>query len=216
MQARNNARVLVTASAAMFSDDFFTSPVTHALTGSTLTPGNHALCRDLAAWAFQQKGMLRMTNFRHHRAAEPLAPFMNTYTIKDTVVVEMDLHELVAGEWVPHATDVVLLQYVMLDPYVRQHMAHEGQGHYVLTVKAPDAYGVFKWVLDVRQKGYSLVHHEEVAPLRPYRHDEYPRFVVQAYPYYASIVALSVAFFTLITLVMFHQDKPVGKAAKSM
>lgn len=60
---------------------------------------------------------------------------------------------------------------------------------------APDVYGVFKFVVDYNRVGYSYIHFEEQVPIRPYRHDEYERFIVAAYPYYASIFSTMGAFF---------------------
>ena len=62
-------------------------------------------------------------------------------------------------------------------------------------VTAPDVYGVFKFVVDYRCLGFTSIHVEEQVPLRPYRHDEYERFIVAAYPYYASIFSTMGAFF---------------------
>ena len=83
----------------------------------------------------------------------------------------------------------------MLDPYVRATLAHDSQGTYSATIKLPDSYGVFKWVLDYQRLGYSFIHMEEQIPIRPYKHDEYERFISQAYPYYTSVASLMVGFF---------------------
>jgi oligosaccharyltransferase complex subunit beta len=93
----------------------------------------------------------------------------------------------------------------MLDPFVRQPMAHEGDGRYSLTIRAPDVYGVFKWVVDYKRPGYTFLHFEEVMPLRPLRHDQYPRFLVQAYPYYFTLMSVSVAFFVTIAATLFSK-----------
>ena len=62
-------------------------------------------------------------------------------------------------------------------------------------VTAPDVYGVFKFIIDYNCLGYSYLHLEEQVPIRPFRHDEYERFIVAAYPYYASIFSSMAAFF---------------------
>ena len=38
-----------------------------------------------------------------------------------------------------------------------------------------------------RWVGFTKIHVEELAPLRPFKHNEYDRFLVQAYPYYTGI-----------------------------
>ncbi len=45
----------------------------------------------------------------------------------------------------------------MLDPYVRRALAHNGEGTFSLQFKVPDVYGVFKYVVDYRRRGYSHI-----------------------------------------------------------
>lgn len=83
----------------------------------------------------------------------------------------------------------------MLDPYVRQPMTHDGKGRFSLRFKVPDVYGVFKYAIDYKHLGYSYVTLQQVVPVRPFKHDEYERFLLPAYPYYASVLSTMVAFF---------------------
>lgn len=46
--------------------------------------GNKALSQHLSAWAFGERGRLRVRNVDHHRQGEKESS--NTYTITDTVV----------------------------------------------------------------------------------------------------------------------------------
>ncbi len=62
-------------------------------------------------------------------------------------------------------------------------------------ITVPDVYGVFKFVVDYAPIGYSYIHVEEQAPVRPFRHNEFDRFLVAAYPYYASTFSTMAAFF---------------------
>eukprot|EP00882_Tetradesmus_deserticola_P020317 GHRQ01021934.1.p3 GENE.GHRQ01021934.1~~GHRQ01021934.1.p3 ORF type:complete len:145 (-),score=63.35 GHRQ01021934.1:405-839(-) len=93
--------------------------------------------------------------------------------------------------------DDVQVSFVMLDPYVRQPMAHDGAGRFSLRFKVPDVYGVFKYVIDYKHAGYSYINLQQVVPVRPFKHDEYERFLVAAYPYYASVASTMAAFFLL-------------------
>ncbi len=45
----------------------------------------------------------------------------------------------------------------MLDPHVRQHLSHLGNGTYSLRFKVPDVYGVFKYVINYKHLGYSYI-----------------------------------------------------------
>jgi hypothetical protein len=54
------------------------------------------------------------------------------------------------------ATDIQL-EFTMLDPHVRQHLSHLGNGTYSLRFKVPDVYGVFKYVINYKHLGYSYI-----------------------------------------------------------
>jgi oligosaccharyltransferase complex subunit beta len=194
MQTRKNARSFVIASTKIFSDEYFRGKPSN---------GNRDFAKNAVLWTFQERGVVRVSNFTHARLEEDAVPMHNTYKINDTVMVELDLHENGPNGWVPHVTDAVQLEYVMLDPYVRQRMRHVGYGHYELAVRLPDQYGVFKWVLDYKALGFSFLSVSELAPLRPLHHDEYPRFILQAYPYYMALITISVAFLATITFAMY-------------
>ena len=55
-------------------------------------------------------------------------------------------------------------------------------------------YGVFKYVIDHARRGYSTVALQLPVPVRPFRHDEYDRFLLPAFPYYASAASTMAAF----------------------
>jgi hypothetical protein len=165
----------------------------------------------------------------------------------------------------------VQVEFVMLDPYVRATLAHDGAGRFSARVKVPDTYGVFKWVLDYRRLGYSYIEMTggwvavgvdqwrggsrwvwggvggdvnlsvllwrwgplgapaapatrpacstclpacppaclpaclpaETVPVRPFKHDEYERFILQAYPYYASVASMMAGFLVLGALFLY-------------
>jgi oligosaccharyltransferase complex subunit beta len=66
-----------------------------------------------------------------------------------------------------------------------------------MLLQVPDVYGVFKYVVDFQKQGYSYVQLSQQVPVRPFRHNEYERFLVCAYPYYASAFSSMAAFFAL-------------------
>ena len=79
------------------------------------------------------------------------------------------------------------------------------QGNYSAHIKVPDVYGVFKFVVDYQRPGFSHVFLSEELPVRPFRHDEYERFLVSAYPYYASAASLMVAFLVLDFCLLYRK-----------
>ena len=66
-------------------------------------------------------------------------------------------------------------------------------------------YGVFKFRVVYARSGYSAIELEEQVPVRPFRHNEYERFIVSAYPYYASVLSLMVAFVLLDVLFLYQK-----------
>lgn len=45
-------------------------------------------------------------------------------------------------------------------------------------------------------------HLAETVPIRPFKHHEYERFIVQAYPYYASIASCMAGFLAVGALFL--------------
>jgi oligosaccharyltransferase complex subunit beta len=62
LQARNNARVVVSGSLDMFSNAFF-----RAKQASGDLVGNELFCRELSKWAFGEAGVLRFRDITHHK-----------------------------------------------------------------------------------------------------------------------------------------------------
>ena len=111
----------------------------------------------------------------------------------------------------------------MLHPYVRQALQHNEQvslvtmftgscvqtlsrfnisdrslcqlqGTFSADIHIPDVYGVFKFVVEYNRAGYSVIELSEEVPVRPFKHNEFERFLTAAYPYYASAASTMVAF----------------------
>lgn len=189
VQARNNARAAILGSTLMCSDAFFAS-----------YPSNSMVCSDLYKWSFHKKGVLNASNFRHTiiEGSLPGAENPSVYRTNDEVKVELDIKECEEGGCKPFsgATDLQI-EFVMLDPYIRKTMQDLGNGTYAATVKIPDVYGVFKWIVDYHHPGLSWINDVKTIPVRPYRHYEYERFIMQASPYYISVAAMMVGFWVL-------------------
>jgi oligosaccharyltransferase complex subunit beta len=68
------------------------------------------------------------------------------------------------------------MEFVMLDPYYRVSLKPTPT-KYELEFTLPDKYGVFQFKVDYRRPGYSFIHVAEKVTIRPYRHDEYERYL---------------------------------------
>lgn len=139
------------------------------------------------------------------------------YRINDEVEVAVDVEECTDGVCAPFKPTDMQIEFVMLDPYVRATLVpvpNSSNGTLSAQVKVPDAYGVFKWVLEYKRPGYSWVSDVITVPVRPYRHHEYDRFIVQAYPYYASTAAMMGGFFVLGFYFLYTEEDGGAKGKK--
>ena len=227
MQARNNARLLISGSVDMFSNTFFQAK--YNLTGMKV--GNEYFCSEIVKWTFRQKGVLRFRDIEHHKSDgtppdvilhEKERPDLPTslypdpeitrnslvYRIKDQIVYSIVVDEYTSGEWKPYVTNDMQLEFVMLDPYVRKTMVCDPtSGRYTVSFTAPDDYGVFKFRVHYRRPGYTVIHAETQISIRPYKHDEYDRFIIAAFPYYSSSFSMMMSFFLFSVLFLFSSTK---------
>ncbi|KAF0687724.1 Aste57867_20559 [Aphanomyces stellatus] len=217
IQARNNARLLFSGSLDLFRDTY-------------AAHGNSIFTEAVGAWTLKERGVLRVSNVHHaredgslpdkmlHDAPRPdqsitlypdaeVARDSLVYRIKDNLTYSFDVHELGAdGKWVPFQADDIQLEFVMLDPYVRTTMQHDGRGRFAATLTAPDTYGIFQFRVLYRRRGYSVLHWTTQVSLRPFKHDEYERFIPAAFPYYASAFSMMAGVFVFSIVFLYGRD----------
>lgn len=128
------------------------------------------------------------------------------YRIKDEIVYSMIVEELIDGIWKPFKADDMQMEFVMLDPYIRKTMITNGDGLFVAKFVSPDNYGVFKFRVFYRRPGYSVLHAETQVSIRPFKHNEYERFISSAFPYYSSAISAVIGFFVLTVSFLFSTD----------
>ncbi|VDK43659.1 unnamed protein product [Anisakis simplex] len=204
LQARNNARVVLTGSLEMFSDAFINANVNKV--GSTSKPsrsGNLQLITELSKWVLMEKGVLRVKSVTHHRVGEKTPP--REYTILDEVDYEIDIEELKAGKWVPFSGSDVQLEFVRIDPFVRTTLKNKN-GKLKSQFKLPDVYGVFKFVVDYHRVGYTHLYDVRQVSVRPLEHTQYERFIRSAYPYYASAFSMMVGLVLFSCVFLYHKN----------
>ena len=202
-QTLSGARIAVLGSLSMLSDKTMGE-----------NKFNKIWAQGVVGWTFGRRGILRLENFRHHKVGHSIAPKM--YREKDHVQVHVRIEEKAIGPngevfWTPFITDdkhPVQLEYIMLDPHVRQPMVFNSiTKEYDLQFQVPDVYGIFKFRIDYQNKGFNNLVFEQVAPVRNFKHNDYDRFLFCAFPYYASCfvtLGLVVAF---AFLFVNHKDR---------
>lgn len=207
VQTLTRGRVLVSGSLDLFSNSFFNAQVNGAKSG------NAAFVKESMAWALQQRGVLRAHSV-HHRKQDGSDIMPRTYRVKDNVFFSVVIEELdgVSGEWKAFHADDVQLEFRMLDPYVRINLNSAGNGTFSTEFMLPDVYGVFKFAIDYRRDGFSHVGVLQEVGVRPFRHNEFERNIVAAYPYYASALTSMGAFVLFAVIFLFTKDAKEKKA----
>jgi len=192
LQARNNARVVVSGSLDLFSNEFFENEI-----GS-----NKEFSEALGAWVFKFNGVLRISEPKHHLVGQTNAP--REYTVGDELTYSVDIEERVNGKWVPFAGKDVQLEFVRIDPFVRTFLQNSN-GHLHVTFKAPDVYGVFHFKIDYKRTGYTFIDSQTQAVVRPLLHTQYERFIPAAYPYYAGALSMVFGVFIFSFIFLYHR-----------
>eukprot|EP00096_Caligus_rogercresseyi_P005361 TRINITY_DN2067_c0_g1_i1.p1 TRINITY_DN2067_c0_g1~~TRINITY_DN2067_c0_g1_i1.p1 ORF type:complete len:434 (-),score=183.49 TRINITY_DN2067_c0_g1_i1:101-1402(-) len=209
LQARNNARVVFSASLEFFSNDFFESSV--HLKGSESPSGNRELSQSLLSWCFKRSGLLRTSELKHHLVGQTASPPF--YTIMEEVEYSIRIEEFKGGAWVPYAAKDVQLEFVRIDPFVRTALKPDGKGKFTARFKIPDVYGVYQFKVDYVRTGISRLYSTTQVSVRPLRHDQYERFILSAYPYYASAFSMMFGVFVFGFVFLHHKEaSPKTKA----
>lgn len=227
VQGRNNARVVLGGSLWAWSDEAVAA-----------SKANAEIVQAATAWALQERGVLRIAAVRHSKAdgtpaqkllhpkepstlpksmfPEPEASADSlVYRVNDDLAYAVDIQrwESETGQWAPYSADDLQLEFVMLDPYVRTALQDQGNGTFGVQFRAPDKYGIFKFRLQYRRAGLTVLHDEQQVSVTPLWHDEYPRFLVVAYPYY-TVLGLLGTVFLVLSAVMLHGRFPADAGKK--
>ncbi|KAI3936259.1 hypothetical protein MKX01_004088 [Papaver californicum] len=204
VQARNNARVVISGSLDLFSNRLFKSAVQKA--GTSIKhekSGNEQFATELSKWVFHERGHLKAVNVRHHRVGETDEPAI--YRINDEVEYSVEIYEWSGTSWVPYIANDVQLQFYMMSPYVLKNLSTDKKGLYSTIFKVPDVYGVFQFKVEYQRLGYTGLSLSKQIPVRPYRHNEYERFIPTAFPYYGASFSTMAGFFVFTIVYLYHK-----------
>lgn len=158
--------------------------------------GHAATTRALAAWALGERGVLRSRGVSTALVGRPpvVGEEAATYRVRDDVAFGVTLEEwdCATARWVPYVATDVQVELVMLNPYVRTRLASVAgePGRYTATLRVPDVIGIYSFRVAYYRPGLTPVDVTEVVSVRPFLHNEFERFIPQAYPYYAGAFSM--------------------------
>ncbi|XAR57870.1 Dolichyl-diphosphooligosaccharide--protein glycotransferase [Bertholletia excelsa] len=204
MQARNNARVMVTGSLDMFSNRLLRSGVQKA--GSSIKyekSGNEQFVTELSKWVFHERGHLKAVNVRHHKVGEADEPAI--YRINDDLEYSVEIYEWSGANWEPYVANDVQVQFYMMSPYVLKTLSTNQMGLYHTSFKVPDVYGVFQFKVEYQRLGYTSLSLAKQIPVRPFRHNEYERFITTAFPYYGASFSTMAGFLIFSVVYLYNK-----------
>jgi oligosaccharyltransferase complex subunit beta len=204
-QARNNKRIVVLGSTDVCSDKFYYLSM-NAENKSMLESPNAVFCQDILNWNFQRTGVLKYENVRHNNN---LGKTLDTYRIKDYLEYYIDIleYDYKTDSWKNYESDDVQLSFIMMNPYyINQMRRFYNKPTYYAKFRAPEKHGVFKFIVDYHRTGYSYIFSSTKIPLRPFYHNEFPRFIPCAYPYYLSVFVILGAFILFSILFLYGKE----------
>ncbi|KAJ6420016.1 hypothetical protein OIU84_030023 [Salix udensis] len=204
VQARNNARIMITGSLDLFSNRFFRSSVQKAGSPKKYDKsGNEQFVAELSKWVFHERGHLKAVNLRHNKAGETDEPAM--YRIKDDLDFSVEIYEWSGKSWEPYVANDVQVQFYMMSPYVLKTLSNDKKGLYHTSFKVPDVYGVFQFKVEYNRLGYTSLLLSKQIPVRPFKHNEYERFITAAFPYYGASFTMMAGFFIFSFVYLYHK-----------
>ncbi|WVQ78931.1 hypothetical protein IAT38_001023 [Cryptococcus sp. DSM 104549] len=224
-QTRDNARVGFVGSGEMLSDKYWDQEV-ETLDGKTAATGNAGFASDFTKWVFQETGVVKIVSSTHFRDGETEP--REYYTKKDNITFSLTLAQHTTSEngssaWAPFQVEDIQVDFTMLDPHVRTAM-HEDKAlssdvetTYRSRFMAPDRHGVFKFVVEYWRPGWSYIRSSTTTSVVPLRHDQYPRFITGAWPYYIAACSTSLTFilFCVLWVSLGEADKNVKGKKKA-
>ena len=209
-QARNNRRIVLLGSTDICSDKFYYLSMTEE-NKSMLDSPNAVFCQDLLNWNFQRTGILKFENVKHNNNE---GKTLETYRIKDYLEYYIDIleYDYKTNSWKNYESDDIQLSFIMMNPYyINQLRRLHNKPTYYAKFRAPEKHGVFKFIVDYHRTGYSYIFSSTKIPLRPFYHNEFPRFIPCAYPYYLSVFVILGAFILFSILFLYGKENVKSK-----
>jgi len=210
LQMRNNARITFIGSLKMLSDEYFISAIKSSSDDTEYDKsGNEEFMALISSWSFGERGILRVSNSTHHQQQknenDDITLNPTRYRIKDLVTyyAKIEEYRLECDCWKPFRENDVQFEFIRLDSFIRQFLEHDNNGNYKINFMLPDVFGIYKFTINYKRKGWGYLFTEQLVSVRPFRHDEYQRFLTAAYPYYLGSASMIIGFIVFTFIFLF-------------
>ncbi|KAL9158504.1 hypothetical protein ABFS82_08G073300 [Erythranthe guttata] len=204
VQARNNARIMISGSLGLFSNRLFRSGVQKiGSLNKYEKSGNEQFVTELSKWIFHERGHLKAVHLKHNKIGETEEP--SIYRINDDLEFSVEIFEWSGTSWVPYVANDVQVQFYMMSPYVLKTLSTNQKGLYHTSFKVPDVYGVFQFKIEYQRLGYTTLSLSKQIPVRPFKHNEYERFITTAFPYYGASFSTMAGFFIFSIVYLYNK-----------
>ncbi|KAM0296189.1 hypothetical protein ACHAPM_010445 [Fusarium culmorum] len=179
-QARNSARITVIGSAEMLQDKTFDTKVARQ-GGKPQFPANREFVTNVAAWTFQELGVLRVNSIEHRldgsNETNPAG-----YRVKNDVSYNISLSEYAWNTWQPYQTpedDEIQLEFTMLSPFwrlpLKPILSNDHETIYSTNFTLPDQHGIFNFKVNYKRAFLTYIEKKNTVSVRHLAHDEYDR-----------------------------------------
>lgn len=132
------------------------------------------------------------------------------YRVKDRINIRMCLVDGSSNErFIPEEASDFQFELKMMNIQVRKSFdSIDSDGCLnVKNIQLPGKPAIYTLQINHNRPGWSQLNHQERLLVRPYRHDEFPRFLKVAVPYYVSWLSLLVASYFILLPSLFKQLK---------
>ncbi|KAJ4022956.1 oligosaccharyl transferase glycoprotein complex, beta subunit [Fusarium irregulare] len=218
-QARNSARVTVIGAAEMFQDKTFDTKVARQ-GGQAQFPANREFVTNLAAWTFQELGVLRVNKIEHRLdGSNETNP--DGYRVKNDVSYNISLSEYAWNNWQPYHLpegDKIQLEFSMLSPFWRLNLkpilSNEYETIYGTNFTLPDQHGIFNFMVNYKRSFLTNIEEKKTVSVRHLAHNEYDRSysINGAWPPLAGIF-FTILGFLAFSVVWLYSAKPRDEVA---
>ena len=207
LQTTKNSRVVWVGSVKLFDDENLNE-----------NSCNEAFISKLIDWTYQSSDVLNVTSINHSKihkdGQEEQKPL--EYVYNDTSKFEIGISVKQGDNWQPFITNDLQLEFTMLDPYIRttltpSRLSEDGKSMiYTKVFTIPDRHGIFKFVINYKRHGLSYIDEQIRTTVVPVRHDEHPRFLNYALPFYTGSISTIVGF-VIFSIIWINWNEKIEK-----